>query len=479
MFSPAKLIPLDRFKFLVKDTIIFGIAQAVSRSFALITFPVLSRNLSVAEYGTLDLFLTLSGFITILLIFGQDSAVARFFYETDKIKIRKEIISQSFQIQILLSLIVLPILLILSDYFKGIFKIEEFNIYLNIILMTIPCMVVINFSQNILKWTFSRNIFLFLTVGFSFFQAIFLLSALFFLELNVMTALLINLFNNIIFSIIGLFFIRKWIIFEFKNIYKNKLILFAAPIGLVCLIESFIPVIERQIILKYLNLYDLGIYAAATKIAMFIALLVGAFQICWDPMAIAIFKEKNASKTYNQVSRCFCILVCITVLLIDLVSEDIIILLSSERYQSSSYLIFPLCMALAIQSLGGITEIGINLSKKTHFYFVSYLFFITTFLISFSYLLPKFGILGVAYSVLISQVVKILISSFIAQKIYPISWNYRPLITLPFVTLIIGLFGNSNYLEADLKILIYVIFIFYLIFYLTFLLKTIFKKENE
>ena len=126
-------------------------------------------------------------------------------------------------------------------------------------------------------------------------------------------------------------------------------------------------------------MYDLGIYAAATKIAMFIALLVGAFQICWDPMAVAIFKEKNASKTYNQVSKCFCILVCITVLAIDLVSEDIIIFLSSERYQSSSHLIFPLCMALAIQSLGGITEIGITLAKKTHFLFVSYLFFYNNF----------------------------------------------------------------------------------------------------
>ena len=86
MFSPANLIPLDRFKFLVKDTIIFGIAQGVSRSFALITFPLLSRNLTVMEYGTLDFFLTLSGFITILLIFGQDSAVARFFYDTEKVK---------------------------------------------------------------------------------------------------------------------------------------------------------------------------------------------------------------------------------------------------------------------------------------------------------------------------------------------------------------------------------------------------------
>ena len=182
------------------------------------------------EYGTLDLFLTLSGFITILIVFGQDSAVARFFYDTEKIKIRKEIISQSFQIQILVSLIVLPILFILSDYFKVMFKIEDFNIYFNIILITIPCMVFINFSQNILKWTFSRNLFLFLTVGFSFFQAIFLLCALFYFQLNVTTALLINLFNNIIFSITGIVFVRKWIIFEFKKFIEINLFYLLFPL---------------------------------------------------------------------------------------------------------------------------------------------------------------------------------------------------------------------------------------------------------
>ena len=74
---------------------------------------------------------------------------------------KKAIISQSFQMQILVSLIVLPILFILSNYLKGMFEIEKFNLYFNIILITIPFMVFINFSQNILKWTFSRNLFYF------------------------------------------------------------------------------------------------------------------------------------------------------------------------------------------------------------------------------------------------------------------------------------------------------------------------------
>ena len=128
-------------------------------------------------------------------------------------------------------------------------------------------------------------------MAFHFLKLYFYLS-LYILNFDIITALIINLTSNIIFSILGILFIRKWITFTFEKFYKKELILFAIPIGLACIIESFMPVIERQLILKYLSLHNLGIYAAATKIAMIISLLIGAFQICWDPMALSIFKEK-------------------------------------------------------------------------------------------------------------------------------------------------------------------------------------------
>ena len=61
------------------------------------------------------------------------------------------------------------------------------------------------------------------------------------------------------------------------------------------------------------------------------------------------------------------VLICIAVLFIDLVSTKIIIILASERYLEASILVFPVCMAFAIKSLGGITNIGISLSKKLNF----------------------------------------------------------------------------------------------------------------
>lgn len=477
MFSPAKLIPLERFKFLLRDTFIFGLAQGLSRSFALITFPILSRNLNVSDYGLLDLFLTISGFIVIFLIFGQDSAVARYFYDTDKNKIRKQIISQSLLIQILLSLIILPILAFINKNLEEFFNIQNFYSYFSIILMTIPCMVIINFSQNILKWTFERKNFLFLTIGFSFTQATLLIIGVFYLDFNVTTALTINLLSNIIFALLGIIFVRKWITFKYKKLYANKLIIFAIPVGMACIIESFLPVIERQLIVKYLNFYDLGIYAAASKIAMIIALFIGAFQICWDPMAVAIFKEKNAYKTYNHVSKNFCALICIMVLIIDFISKDLIILFASERYEASSFIVFPLCMAFGVQSLGGITEIGISLSKRTYLLFIPYFFFLLTFFITFFYFIPIFGILGIAFSMLVSQIVKTITSSFIAQIIFPIAWDYRPLLILPLITITVGTVSNYGNIQNDIKILLYSCLLIYLLFYLIFSLKTMLKEE--
>ena len=141
-------------------------------------------------------------------------------------------------------------------------------------------------------------------MAFHFLKLYFLSITVYFLNFDIITALIINLTSNIIFSILGILFIRKWITFTFEKFYKKELILFAIPIGLACIIESFMPVIERQLILKYLSLHNLGIYAA-TKIAMIISLLIGAFQICWDPMALSIFKEKNASKHIIKYPKYF------------------------------------------------------------------------------------------------------------------------------------------------------------------------------
>ena len=160
IFSPIKLFQKERLLFLFKDTIIYGGAAALSRAFSLITFPILARHFSVSDYGKLDFLLVISGFLSTLLIFGQDSAVARYFYEYKAIKSRKSLITQSLISQMSICIIIVPILYIFSAKISDlIFNYKNAHIYFQLILLQIPFMILINFSQNILKWTFKRSFF--------------------------------------------------------------------------------------------------------------------------------------------------------------------------------------------------------------------------------------------------------------------------------------------------------------------------------
>ena len=92
--SPANLKLKGRLAFLLKDSALYGGAAAISKAFALITFPILARHFSISDYGKIDFFLVLSNLFTVFIIFGQDTAVARYFYEHENVSERKQIISQ-------------------------------------------------------------------------------------------------------------------------------------------------------------------------------------------------------------------------------------------------------------------------------------------------------------------------------------------------------------------------------------------------
>jgi O-antigen/teichoic acid export membrane protein len=93
--NPRGMSQNGRMSFLLKDSVIYGGAAAISKSFSIITFPVIARHFSTAEYGIIDLFGVVATFIGILVVFGQDSAVAPYFYEHEDTDVRRQLISQS------------------------------------------------------------------------------------------------------------------------------------------------------------------------------------------------------------------------------------------------------------------------------------------------------------------------------------------------------------------------------------------------
>lgn len=424
-FSPAKLAQHERLSFLFKDSIVYGGAMAISRAFSLVTFPIIARRLPVADYGTLDMFLVISAFLMTSLIFGQDSAVGRYFYEYDRPEERRQIISQSLLIQIIVCIAAMGVLFLLSNRLAGYISGAESSVlYLHIVLAQVPFMMAMNFSQNILKWTFARRAFLVMSIGYAATQAVILVVAVLLFSLNIEIVLLVTLIANVLFGALGMFFVRQWLVMPHSFNRLPALLKFAVPIGFIGLLSAAVPMIERQSVEKLLGADGLGLYAAGAKIAMLLALAIGSFQTAWGPFSMSIHREKDAGETYNLVLSFFCLLVCVLVLMLDMLARPLLVLLASNRYLSAEVVVFPLAMATAVQSISWITEIGISLSKRSSMFIYPQLLFIATLAVAMMMLIPLWGLPGAGLSMMLAQIVRSVAASWLAQRAYPLPWAY-------------------------------------------------------
>jgi O-antigen/teichoic acid export membrane protein len=436
----SNLLLKGRLQFLLRDATLYGGAAAISKAFALITFPLLARHFSVEEYGVLDYFLVLASLLTIFFIFGQDSAVARFFFEHEDALARRQLISQSLTFQLAGLALCLPLLWLSADWLTSLLIAASESVLLfKIMLLQIPFLLLINFCQNLLKWTFVRARFLAMSLGFTVVHTSLLMIAVLFFGMGIKGVMIINLVTSMTFGALGLFFVRQWLVLPCGIQYLREMLPFAIPYGVICVVGAFSLTLERTLTYDLLGAEELGLYAVATKLAMLMGLLVSAFQTAWGPFSLALYKQADASETYNWILKLFALSVCVSALLITLLAQSLIQFLATDRYSNAAIIVFPLVMGLAIQATSWITEIGISISKLSYLHLYAYAVAIVITLAGICFFAPLFGLLGVGFGVLLGQVMKALISSWLAQRAHRLPWHYTPVIVIISTTLVIGL----------------------------------------
>lgn len=430
ILSPRGLSQRGRLGFLLKDTALYGGAAAISKSFSIITFPLLARHFSTADYGIIDFFSVIASFIGILIIFGQDSSVARFFYEYEDKDKRQQLISQSFLFQLIVSFALAAILWNWSKSIAGwLIEVPDASIYFGLIVLQSPFLVLMNFSQNLLKWSFERNKFLFVSLGSTLFSVTALVIGIYHFNIGVAGVLWIGITNYAVFGCLGLWFVRRWLVIPKNFGFLTELLRYALPLGVIGSAGAFVPMVERWLTNELLGLEELGLYASGTRVAMLVTFFVGAFQTAWGPFSLSLYKQSDSIVSYNLVLKSFVLVMMTISLLLGAVAYPLITILATERYVPGAIVVFPLALALVIQATSWITEIGIGISKRSHLNLYAYAAFVTVTISSIYILSSLFGLVGVALGILFGHVAKSAISSWLAQKAYPLAWNYGVVLT--------------------------------------------------
>lgn len=425
-----------KLKFLISNSFVYGLASSLNAFMLLLLFPMLARELGVENFGLFDLIITVISAITILFIFGQDSAVARFFYDSESHKQRSRIITTSLLIQCVFLIIGLSVISVASYFFL---TLDSINLKLFLLaLIQLPCFMLINFSQNILKWTFQRNKFLIVSLGNAF--CTLLLAYLFvsFFNYGVIGGLSSFLISRIIFAILGLFFTKEWIDLSNFQLNIGPIMRYAAPYGLLSTLGALTPVIERSFIGSSFGSIELGYYAAATKVAMFISVPIYAFQTAWGPFFLALFKSDDSTNLFRAILLIYTSLILFLVVCISMFGANILEFLVGSNYTSSYKYIALISFSLAVYSIASITSIGIDIAKKSIYKLYANVSSFIIFFLSIFFLQDFFNEMAIVYSLAVSSYARYVLETAFGAILSPI--RFGAFFNFKFVSLFFILF---------------------------------------
>ena len=172
-----------------------------------------------------------------------------------------------------------------------------------------------------------------------------------------------------------------------------------------------------------------------------------------------IAQELAQDKFYAGVLTYIIFIGVFLFLFVSLISKEVIQLFSKEAYWSAYRVIPIILLTYLIWSTRPILDVGMALKRKTKV--KAWYFFIgaTTNVSLNVVLIPKYGMMGVAYATLISFIVMILVEYYYNRKLLKIDYEWRRILKMSSVAALIFMVGytfviSHLYLSTVFKVLI-------------------------
>ena len=412
-----------RIGFLLKDSILYGGAAAFMQGLSIITFPIMSRHFSVADYGIIDFFGVLGSLVAVLLTFGLDSAIARFFYDTDDPEHRSQVISQALTINLLALLPIMGAMYLASQAMTSFVPDSpDSNLLIKLTVLNAPFMVITSQALNICKWSFARKRYLVLSVGGASLRVCVLVTLILVFDIGVTGIFWMNLGLSGTTALVGLVFIMPWLRVPKLGRLTRAIAWYALPLWLISIMSALGPFIERSITESLFGDVALGEYGAGAKIALLMSLPLFAFQMAWGPLSMSIHKKSDSDLTYSVILKLFTLVAIGMALTLGALAPLLLRILAPEEYDAGAVVVLPLAFGMAMAGIQNIIGVGISIKKRSHLRLPAFLAGIGIGLPAIYFLGGAMGILGVALGALLMKTTELLISSWISVRIYPIDW---------------------------------------------------------
>lgn len=444
---------MNKYKKLFSNSIIFAIGNLGSKVITFFMVPFYTHYLTVKQYGTTDLLLTISSLIIPIITFSVIESVFRFCLSPDSND--KAVLTNGFLISIFGFIVFIPIAII-----GGFFNKYSLVIFL-ISYVTSVQMMLQQFSRGIGKSVIFSVTGLVVT-------AVTVLSNLVtigYYSLGVTGYLLSLVIAQVIAIIYLVIALNIWKYISF-NSFSIKLIksmlLYSIPL-IPNMISWWISNSSSKLLIGiFLGTTANGIFAVANKIPSLISVAYSIFTQAWQISAVDEFENKKGNTFFNQIFNFTFELLIIGVSFITILSKPLVLLLSNDSYFSAWTVVPWLALSVLYSCLSSFLGSIFTSAMKTGSLFTSTIIgAIINFIINLI-LIPTIGIVGAGIGSLCAFIVVTFLRLIKSRDILRIEIDYFRFVSSQVIIFIqiLLLYLKENILLYSVLIILFLIILF-------------------
>lgn len=419
---------------LLRHASAYAIGTALVTLASLVSFPILTRLLSVADYGLMNtVALALMPLVAVGKL-GMQRATVRFYQEGGEVAERlpsTQILGMAVvgALTMLAWMLAVPLLPERSLGTPG----------LRYLLLLTACLVLV----RVLDSAFTN---LFYAENRSKFLSVYgVVKRYLALALTIATLLVFARNAEGVFAatiaaeVVSLVWIG-WVVIEdnpirpalFSRDLFMRMVAYGVPMVGVELAGSLLAFGDRYVIEQLLGVESVGVYSASYNLCQYIKdSTMVALSLAVTPMYMRVWEQEGRAATeqfLGRFARSYLAFSFLVAALVTVNAADLVTILASERYVEGTIIVPWVIGGMALDSYVAVAAAGLFLKKRTGAIFI-YVAVAAAVNIALNYLLvPRFGISGAAIATLLSYAVLLAIALFVGRSELSIPFPTKTLI---------------------------------------------------
>ena len=429
----------DSLKRLSRESLVYGLGQVSGRLVSVLLVPILTRVLLRQQFGVSELVNGYSASVLLVLVFGMDAALARFFYEQPDRGARVRMASSSFAFRVIAGLSAAALLATLAGPLAAhVMGGAVYAKYLRIGALTLPFTLVVLWCNDLLRVTFQPWKFVALNLTQTLLVGGLTLYFVLGRGLGVAGVLYGKWAGDAAAALVGIGLSRHHLRPRFDRAILVTMLQFGLPLVPLAFAYGVIGSVDRWSLQHFASLDEVGIYALALKFFAVVMLGVSAFQLAFLPFAYARAQEADAPRLYARVLGLYVAIATLGALVVGLLAPLGIRLLATRAYAASARPAVWLGFAAVAQGAYYVVGLGVNLSRRNELLIWSALGSALFAAVGNLVLVPRLGAEGAAMATFAGYAVSAALTYAIAQRVHPLPYRGARLAALFAVGVALG-----------------------------------------